>query len=100
MPSFVVEDEVSPLAAALFLPDFAPGMFVLRTTYPLRSVLPEGSPDDGPLMGVLEFRRDITPTVERVARLQRWLAMGIVTMLAGLGVGVFLHVRGRNDTAG
>lgn len=98
-PSFVVEGGET-LLAALFRTSFEPGTFVLRGTQPLRIPAGERSTDAGSVIGVLEFTRDITPTVERVARLQRWLALGIVAMLAGLGVGVFLHVRGRNDTAG
>lgn len=97
--SFMVEEGMSPFAALLH-PGFAPGTFVLRVTHPL--VIPSRDEKDGggPLMGVLEFRRDVTPTLERAVRLQRWLALSVMTMLAGLGVGVFLHVRGRNSASG
>ncbi len=96
--SFAMEGVSS--MAALFRTSFEPGAFVLRTTHPLVAPSRDENVDDDKIMGVLEFRRDITPTVERIVRLQRWLALGIVTMLAGLGMGMFLHVRGRGGVAG
>ena len=97
--SFMVEEGMSPFAALLH-PGFAPGTFVLRVTHPL--VIPSRDEKDGggPLMGVLEFRRDVTPTLERAVRLQRWLALSVMTMLLGLGVGVYRHMRRRGALAG
>lgn len=60
-----------------FMPGLEEGSFTLRTTYPLRIENRLASTEeDGPIMGVMEFRQDITSDIASVVRFQ-WSIIGI-----------------------
>lgn len=83
-PIFNLDSKTSFLTA-FFLPSLEENHFVLRTTYPLRveSTVPQDleEEDAAPLMGVLEFRQDITNDMRELLHFQRSLAALVVVSL-------------------
>lgn len=76
-PIFRLDSRYSMLRA-FFSPDMEKGSFVLRTTAPLRiETRLSSSEEEGPIMGVLEFRQDITADVATMMHLQRGV-IGII----------------------
>ena len=67
---------------SFFTPNLDKGSVILRTTHPLRVEGPLSSVDDGPLMGVLEFKQDISKDMQSVLRFQ-WSIIGI-TLVSSL----------------
>lgn len=62
---------------ALSMPNLEEGSVILRTTYPLRAENRlSAPPDEGVVMGVLEFTQDITKDIQSVLRFQ-WSIIGI-----------------------
>ncbi len=84
-PIFDIDSAV-PYWKAFFSFSLDPGAFILRTTYPLRMENRlTSSEDEGPLMGVLEFTRDITPDMLTAIRFQQLIVV-VTLMSSGLMV--------------
>lgn len=65
-------DSASSMLSAFFQINVEPGTFILRTTAPLRIENRLSSSDEeGPVMGVLEFRQDITGDMISLLQFQR-----------------------------
>ncbi|ACV67380.1 ATP-binding protein [Desulfohalobium retbaense] len=85
-PSFTVQGELS-FWRAMFDFDLPAKTFVLRTTYPLRAERTlQPSQKAGPIMGILEFRQDISKDYETILRFQ-WV---VVFLALGASLILFL----------
>ncbi|MFO7718136.1 MAG: sensor histidine kinase [Thermodesulfobacteriota bacterium] len=85
-PSFTVQGDIS-FWQAMFDFDLPPKTFVLRTTYPLRAERTlQQSQKAGPIMGILEFRQDISKDYETILRFQ-WV---VVFLALGASLILFL----------
>ena len=76
--------EKMPYWQAVFRLSLEPETFMLRTTAPLRIENRLGSSSvDGPLMGVLEFKQDITRDIKSTIRFQQ-LVLGVTLLSSGM----------------
>ncbi len=86
-PIFIVDSEMSYWQAFFSFP-LEPKSFMLRTIYPLRIGGNEEDPEDGALMGILEFSQDISSDMESVFRFQQLVS--IITLFSSLLLFMFL----------
>ena len=81
-------DAAIPYWKAFFSFSLEPRSFILRTSYPLRiENRLNSSGEEGPLMGVLEFTRDITADIKTAIRFQQLI---LVVTLGSSGIMVIL----------
>ncbi len=92
-------DTQQPWWKSFFMPRLEEGSIILRTTYPLRiENRLTSSEEEGPVMGVLEFRQDITKDMVSVLRFQ-WSIIGTTLVSSLLIFSLLIYLLYRADRA-